>query len=63
VTRGFSAIRVTFMSNENVTSAGSTAPVIGAAARKCGVAASGRCPSPHSSPEVASSPIQPAPGM
>src|SRR6185312_8565193 len=55
-------MRVTAMSKEKATSAGSTAPLIGAAARKWGVAASGRCPSPHNRPDVASSPIQPAPG-
>ena len=43
--------------------AGSTDPLIGAAERKCGVAASGKWPSPHNRPEVGSSPIQPAPGM
>ena len=41
----------------------SVAPVIGAADAGCGVAASGMCPSPANSPEVGSSPIQPAPGM
>ena len=62
VTRGFSAMRMTRISTEKVNCDGSTPPLIGAAARKCGVAAKGRCPSPHSSPEVGSSPIQPAPG-
>ncbi len=62
VTRGFSAIRATLIWYEKSTSQGSTSPLIGAAEWKCGVAASGMCPSPHSSPEVASSPIHPAPG-
>ena len=46
----------------NSTSAGSCAPVIGAAEAGAGVAASGICPSAAKSPEVGSSPIQPAPG-
>ena len=62
VTRGFSASRVMSILNENVTLLGSTMPVIGAAERKCGVAATGKWPSPHNSPDVGSSPIQPAPG-
>ena len=36
--------------------------VIGAAVAGCGVAAKGMCPSPAKSPEVGSSPTQPAPG-
>ena len=63
VTRGVSETRATLISNENFVSAGSTVPVIGAAERKCGVAASGIWPSPANRPEVGSSPIQPAPGM
>ena len=61
-TLGASDTRVTVISNEKFVSAGSTVPVIGAAERKCGVAASGMWPSAANSPEVASSPIQPAPG-
>src|SRR5436305_637163 len=38
------------------------APAIGAAARECGVAANGMWPSAQNTPEVGSSPIQPAPG-
>ncbi len=37
-------------------------PVMAAALDGCGVADSGMCPSPANSPDVASSPIQPAPG-
>ena len=44
------------------TSHGSTRPEIGAADCGSGLAASGMWPSPASRPEVASSPIQPAPG-
>ena len=61
-TRGVSPSRATVISNENVVPAGSVVPVIGAAERKCGVAASGMWPSAVSSPEVASRPIQPTPG-
>ena len=43
-------------------SAGSVQPVIGADCAACGVADSGMWPSPAISPEVASSPTQPAPG-
>ena len=39
---GRSAIRLTFISKEKRTSLGSTEPLIGAAERKCGVAATGR---------------------
>ena len=45
-----------------MTSHGSVAPVTGAADAGRGVAASGMCPSPANSPEVGSSPTQPAPG-
>ena len=45
VTRGFSAMRVIFISKPKVTLLGSTMPLIGAAERKCGVAATGRWPS------------------
>ena len=62
VTRGFSAMRVIFISKPKVTLLGSTMPLIGAAERKCGVAATGRWPSAHNKPDVGSSPIQPAPG-
>ncbi len=41
---------------------GSVAPVIGAEDAGCGVADSGMWPSPANSPDVGSSPIQPAPG-
>ncbi|MNN33072.1 hypothetical protein D3C81_1468100 [compost metagenome] len=44
------------------TSHSSTAPLTGEAPPGSGVQASGMCPSPASSPEVGSSPIQPAPG-
>ena len=39
-----------------------TVPVTGAAASGCAAQARGRCPEPASNPEVASNPIQPAPG-
>jgi hypothetical protein len=63
VTRGVSDTRATLISNEKFVSAGSVVPVIGAAERWCGVAASGMWPSPASRPEVGSSPTHPAPGM
>ena len=62
VTRGSSWMRVTFIANENSTSHGSVKPITGAALPGSAVHASGRCPSPVSSPDVGSSPIQPAPG-
>ena len=63
VMRGASRTRVTDISKPNSTSAKPAMPEIGAAERKCGVAATGICPSPVSMPEVASKPIQPAPGI
>ena len=48
--------------NEKVTTVGSVAPLIGAEDPGVGVAESGMWPSPANSPDVASSPIQPAPG-
>ena len=63
VTRGASNTRCTAMWCENSTSHSSTAPLIGAALSGCGVQTSGMWPSPASSPDVGSSPIQPAPGM
>ena len=62
MTRGDSKMRVTFISWRIVDSHGSTAPVTGAALAGSGVHDNGMCPSPASSPEVGSSPIQPAPG-
>ncbi len=62
VTRARSTTRVTLISKSNSLSTFSTAPVIGAALLGFGVAASGMWPSAASSPEVGSSPIQPAPG-
>jgi hypothetical protein len=62
VTRGDSWMRVTCMWWANSTSALSTPPSMGAAPEGCGVQASGMWPSPAIRPEVASSPIQPAPG-
>ncbi len=62
VTRGDSRMRVTRISKPNSVFAGSVTPVIGAAERKCGVAAKGMCPSPQNRPDVASMPTQPAPG-
>jgi hypothetical protein len=50
------------MENSKDTSQSSTAPVIGAALLGSGVAATGRCPSAVSRPEVGSSPTHPAPG-
>ena len=63
MTRGSSWTRVTVLEKSRVDSAIPVAPVIGAAEDGCGVAASGMWPSPANSPEVGSSPIQPAPGM
>ena len=63
MTRGSSWIRVTTFEKSSVVSQGSVAPVMGADDDGCGVADSGMWPSPANSPEVASSPIQPAPGM
>ena len=62
VIRAGSRSRVTVMAKSKDTSAGSCAPVIAAAETGAGVAASGIWPSPANSPDVASSPIQPAPG-
>ena len=62
VTRGDSTIRCTDIAWSNSTSHGSTPPVTGAALVGSGVHASGMCPSPASSPDVGSRPIQPAPG-
>lgn len=56
-------MRVTVLENSSVVSHCSVLPVMGAALEGCGVAASGMWPSPANSPEVGSSPIQPAPGM
>jgi hypothetical protein len=55
-------IRCTVISCPNSVSQGRAAPEIGAALLASGVQASGMCPSPASSPEVGSSPTQPAPG-
>ena len=63
MTRGSSCTRVTVLEKSSVVSAIPVVPVIGAAEDGCGVAASGMWPSPANSPDVASSPIQPAPGM
>ena len=63
VTRGSSWIRRTELANAIVVSDRSVAPVIAADEAGCGVAASGMWPSPAYRAEVASSPIQPAPGM
>jgi hypothetical protein len=62
VTRGDSRMRRTVISNSKELSHFSTAPLIGAALEGSGEQASGRWPSPARSPEVGSSPIQPAPG-
>ncbi|MNL18969.1 hypothetical protein D3C87_1401420 [compost metagenome] len=62
VTRGASQIRSTDISWLNSHSHGSTKPLIGAAEDGSGLQANGMCPSPANSPEVASRPIQPAPG-
>ncbi|EKA61358.1 hypothetical protein B277_07760 [Janibacter hoylei PVAS-1] len=62
VTRGSSAKRVTVLAKSKVTCVGAVAPLIGAADAGCGVHERGMCPSPQSRPEVASSPIHPAPG-
>ena len=56
-------MRVTVLLKAKLTSTGSSRPEIGAAVRRAGVAESGIWPSPAKSPEVASSPPQPAPGM
>ena len=55
-------MRATFIRYSKVVSQGSTMPESGAADCGSGVHASGMWPSPVSSPEVASSPIHPAPG-
>ena len=55
-------MRRTWISVSSTTPLGSTVPVMGAAAIGYGLAASGMWPSAVSRPEVASSPIQPAPG-
>ena len=55
-------MRVTLISNANLHSHSSTAPLMGAALEGSGVQARGMCPSPASSPEVASRPTQPPPG-
>ena len=62
VLRGRLGSRPTFMSNSNSTSHFSSAPLMGAADCGDGEQASGMCPSPAMSPEVGSSPTQPAPG-
>ena len=62
VTRGSSWMRRTVLEKANSTSAGPVAPVIGAEEAGVGVAESGMCPSPANSADVASRPIQPAPG-
>ena len=54
---------MTVLENSRIDSQGSVPPLIGAALAGCGVAASGMWPSPANSPDVGSSPIQPAPGM
>ncbi|GLD03045.1 hypothetical protein Mkiyose1088_49110 [Mycobacterium kiyosense] len=63
MTRGSSWTRVTVLENSITDEHGSVLPVMGAADDGCGVAASGMWPSPANSPDVGSSPIQPAPGM
>ena len=63
VTRGSSWTRVTLIAKSNSTSQTSVNPMTGAALPGSAVQASGRWPSPASSPDVGSSPIQPAPGM
>ena len=55
-------MRVTVISNENSVSQSSTVPEMGDADPGSGLAASGICPSPAIMPDVASRPIQPAPG-
>ena len=55
-------IRRTDISWRKSTSQGSTPPDTGAALIGSGVQASGMCPSPASSPDVGSRPIQPPPG-
>ena len=62
MTRGLSAIRTTVLAYDMEVSARSVAPVMAALEEGCGVAASGMCPSPANRADVASRPIQPAPG-
>src|SRR5271156_3559171 len=56
-------MRVTVLENSSTDSQGAVPPLIGAALAGCGVAASGMGPWPANSPDVGSSPIQPAPGI
>ena len=63
MTRGSSWTRVTVLENSSTVLQTSVLPLMGAAVAGCGVAASGMWPSPANSPDVGSSPIQPAPGM
>ena len=62
VTRGDSKIRFTEFSNSNSVSQISVIPETGAALSNEGVQANGIWPSPANNPDVASKPIQPAPG-
>ncbi|CKO85200.1 Uncharacterised protein [Mycobacterium tuberculosis] len=54
---------MTVLENSSTVSHTSVPPLMGAALAGWGVAASGMWPSPANSPDVGSSPIQPAPGM